>query len=280
MTWKGWNMKYETLHNIKIPKIGFGTWSIGGGTSPDRSKDERSLRALRSALEIGYTHFDTAEMYARGHSEELLGQAVRESGVPREKLFITSKVDASHLRYDDVLRACENSLRHLGMDYLDLYLIHWPSSSIPLKETFKALNQLVREGRVRHVGVSNFDVRLLKQAQAESEAPIFTDQVPYSLVDRSYVQNGVLAYCQENDILLTAYSPVKEGRLRTSSTAQAIAEAHDATPYQIALAWLVSQPRVITIPKSFNPEHIAENFAAADIELTANELRQLANLTR
>jgi diketogulonate reductase-like aldo/keto reductase len=219
-------------------------------------------------------------MYARGHSEELLGQVVREAGVSREKLFITSKVDASHLRYDDVLRACENSLRHLGMDYLDLYLIHWPSSSIPLKETLKALNQLVREGRVRHVGVSNFDVRLLKRAQAESEAPIFTDQVPYSLADRSYVQNGVLAYCQENDILLTAYSPIKEGRLRASSTAQAIAEEHDATPYQIALAWLVSQPRVITIPMSFNPEHIAENFAAAEIELTVDERRQLSNLTR
>jgi len=273
-------MKYETLHNVQIPKIGFGTWNIGGGMSPDHSKDERSLRALRAALETGYTHFDTAEMYANGHAEELMGQVVREAGVPREKLFITSKVDASHLHYDDVLRACQNSLNHLGMDYLDLYLIHWPSSRIPLKETFRALNQLVREGRVRHVGVSNFDVRLLKQAQAESEAPIFTDQVPYSLADRSYVQNGVLAYCQENDILLTAYSPVKEGRLRASSTVQAIADAHEATPYQIALAWLTSQPRVITIPMSFNPEHIAENFAAADIELTAEELGQIPNLAR
>jgi len=273
-------MKFETLHDIQIPKIGFGTWSIGGGMSPDRSKDERSLKALRSALETGFTHFDTAEMYASGHSEELLGQAVREAGVPREELFITSKVSASHLRYDDVLRACGNSLRNLGMDYLDLYLIHWPSGSIPLNETFRALNQLVREGRVRNLGVSNFDVRLLKQAQAESESPILTDQVPYSLADRSYVRNGVLEYCQENDILLTAYSPVKEGRLRVSTKVQAIADAHDATPYQIALAWLVSQPRVITIPLSFNPEHIAENFAAANIELTADEIGQLTNLTR
>ena len=236
------------------------------------------LTALRSALELGYTHFDTAEMYASGHSEELLGQAVHESGIPRENLFITSKVSASHLRYDDVLRSFENSLRHLSMDYLDLYLIHWPSSSIPLSESFRALNQLVREGRVRHLGVSNFDVKLMKQAQAESEAPLFTNQVPYSLADRSYVRNGVLEYCQENDILLTAYSPVEEGRLRVSSTVQAIADAHHATPYQIALAWLVSQPRVITIPMSFNPEHIAENFAAADIELTAKEMEQLNQL--
>ena len=271
-------MKHETLHNIQIPKIGFGTWSIGGGMSPDQSKDERSLKALRAALKIGYIHFDTAEMYASGHSEELLGQAVRESGVLREKLFITSKVSASHLHYDDVLRACENSLRHLGMDYLDLYLIHWPSSSIPLEETFRALNQLVRQGKVRHLGVSNFDVRLLKQAQAESETPIFTDQVPYSLSDRSYVHNGVLEYCQENNISLTAYSPVKEGRLRINPTLQTIAEAHAATLCQVALAWLVSQSRVITIPMSFDPEHIAENLAAADIELTDDEIERLNQL--
>ena len=271
-------MKYETLHNERIPKIGFGTWSIGGGMSPDKSNDKRSSKALRSALDIGYTHFDTAEMYASGHSEELLGQAVRESDIPREELFITSKVSASHLRHDDLLNSFENSLRHLGMDYLDLYLIHWFSSSIPLSESFRALNQLVREGRVRYLGVSNFDVELMKKAQAESEAPIFTNQVPYSLADRSYVRNGVLAYCQENDILLTAYSPVEEGRLRVSPVMQTIASAHEATPYQIALAWLVSQPRVITIPMSFNPKHIAENFAAAKIEISAEEMEWLDQL--
>jgi diketogulonate reductase-like aldo/keto reductase len=271
-------MKYENLHNERIPKIGFGAWSIGGGFSADRSKDARSLAALRAALEVGYRHFDTAESYAGGHSEELVGQAVRGSGIPREEVFITSKVSASHLHYQNVLRSCENSLRRLGTDYLDLYLIHWPSRGIPLSETFRALNQLVREGRVRHVGVSNFDARLLKQAQAESEAPLFTDQVPYSLDDRSYVRNGVLDYCQENDILLTAYSPVEQGRLRINPTLQAIADAQDATPYQIALAWLASQPRVITIPMSFDPEHIAENFAAADIELTADEILQLNGL--
>jgi diketogulonate reductase-like aldo/keto reductase len=271
-------MKFETLHNLKIPKIGFGAWSIGGNTSPDRTKDARSLAALHSALEVGYRHFDTAEMYAGGHSEELLGQTVREAGIPRDELFITSKVSASHLRYKDVLRSCENSLHRLGMDYLDLYLIHWPSKSIPLNTTFLALNQLVREGWVRQVGVSNFDVQLLKQARAESEAPIFTNQVPYNLADRSYVRNGVLGYCQQNDILVTAYSPVEEGRLRVNPTLQTIADAHNATPYQIALVWLAAQPRVIAIPMSFNPEHIAENFAAADIELSEDEIEQLNQL--
>lgn len=271
-------MKFETINGTRIPKIGFGTWKIGGGSYADPSQDKRSLAGLRSALELGYTHFDTAEVYANGHTEELLGQAIRESGIPREDLFITSKVDPANLRSQDVLKACENSLRRLDTDYLDLYLIHWPSRSIPLDDSFRGLNQLVDEGRVRHVGVSNFDLRLLEKARAESETPVFTNQVPYSLADRTYVRNGVLEYCQKNDILLTAYSPVEKGRLRENATLRSIADAHDATIYQIALAWLVSQPRVITIPMSLDPEHQAENMAAAEIEFTEGEIDQLDQL--
>src|SRR5512138_325636 len=165
-------MRYETLHNLQIPKIGFGTWTIGGRGSADPSSDEKSLLALRSALELGYTHFDTAENYAAGHSEELVGRAVREMGVPRESLFITSKVGPDHLQYEDVLRCCEASLRRLRMEYLDLYLIHWPKVGMNLPETFRALNQLVREGKVWHLGVSNFNLKLLKQAAALSETPL------------------------------------------------------------------------------------------------------------
>ena len=271
-------MKYETLSTLTLPKIGFGTWKSGGGSTPNRAVDEKSLAALRYALEIGYTHIDTAEMYASGHSEELVGQAVRESGMKREDVFITSKVIPSHLRYDDVLTACENSLRHLGMDYIDLYLIHWPNSSAKYEDTFKALNKLVREGKVKHLGVSNFDVKLLKQAQSLSETPIITNQVPFSLGDRSYIKNGILAYCQQNEILLTAYSPVEEGNLRSNKTVDAIAKAHNATPFQIALAWIISHPRVITIPMSFNPAHIRENFESADIELTPEEIETLNTL--
>jgi len=270
-------MKSETLPTLTLPKIGFGTWKIGGGSTPNRAVDEKSLAALRYALEIGYTHIDTAEMYASGHSEELVGQAVRESGIKREDVLITSKVVPSHLRYDDVLTACENSLRHLGMDYIDLYLIHWPQSGAKYEETFKALNKLVRDGKVKHLGVSNFDVKLLKQAQSLSETPIITNQVPFSLGDRSYIKNGMLAYCQENDILLTAYSPVEEGKLHSNKTLDVIAKAHNATPFQIALAWIISHPRVITIPMSFNPVHIRENFESADIELTQDEIKQLMN---
>ena len=272
-------MKHETVHGVTLPKVGFGTWSIGGGSYADPSLDSASMAALRAALETGYTHFDTAEAYASGHAEELIGRAVREMNTEREAVFITSKVSEQHLQYDAVLRACENSLRHLNMDYIDLYLIHWPGSiGTNYEETFRALNKLVRDGKVRHLGVSNFKLKLLKHAQALSETPILTNQIPYSLPNKTYVENGVIEYCQKNDILVTAYTPVKFRNLKVSKTIQSIAEAHSATPFQIALAWLVTQPRVITIPMSYNPQHIRENFAAADIELTDDDFKTLSGL--
>lgn len=270
-------MKYETLHGLSIPKIGFGCWRIGGETAADPAGDGRSLAALRSALGLGYTHFDTAEYYAAGHAEELLGRAVREAGVGRESLFITSKVSPEHLAYEQVLRSCGNSLRRLGMDYLDLYLIHWPAGRMDLPEAFRALNRLVDEGRVRRLGVSNFNLKLLEQARSLCETPLLTDQVPYSLPDRSCVQNGVLEYCQQNDILLTAYSPVKSRFFRGRKLAD-FARARGVTPFQVGLAWLVRQPRVITIPASFDPQHQAENLAALDLDLSDEEMSLLDGL--
>ncbi|MBI5963415.1 MAG: aldo/keto reductase [Chloroflexi bacterium] len=278
-------MKYEIIHNtstssvhrLTLPKIGFGTWKIGGESSADPTTDSVSLAALHFALEVGYTHFDTAEMYANGHAEDLLGKAVRSSKVKREALFITSKVTPSHLKYKLVLKACENSLRRLKMDYVDLYLIHWPQVGMKLEETFRALNKLVRDGKVKHLGVSNFNLKLLKQSQSFSETPIITNQVPYRLPDHAYIKNGVLEYCQQNDILVTAYSPVQFRSIRVNKTLGEIAKAHSATPFQIALAWLVMQPRVITIPMSFDPKHIKENFDAADISLSADEMQRLDN---
>lgn len=272
-------MKYETVHGVSVPKIGFGTWKIGGDSYPDPKRDSASLTALKTALEAGYTHFDTAEVYADGHSEELLGRATRETNTNREGLFITTKVDPAHLKYEQVLRSCENSLRRLNMDYVDLYLIHWPPrSGAQLDDAFRGLNQLARDGKVKHIGVSNFNVKLLKQAESLSETPILTNQVPYRLPDRTYVQNGVLEYCQQNNILLTAYSPVKFRNLPVNKTLRAIADTHLATPFQIALAWLVAQPRVITIPMSLNPEHIRENFEAAELELSQSEFEILSKL--
>lgn len=271
-------MIYETLHGLRIPKIGFGTWRIGGGSYPDPKSDSVSLAALHAALEVGYTHFDTAESYADGHAEELVGRAVRESNSRRDDIFITTKVSPEHLAYKDVIEACENSLRRLNMEFIDLYLIHWPSRSISkLDEAFPALNKLVRDGKVRHLGVSNFNLKWIERSQELSQTPILTNQVPYSLPDKSYVENGVLECCQRNDILVTAYSPIKFRSINVNKTLGEIANAHSATTYQIALAWLVMQPRVITIPMSHNPKHIRENFEAADIELSKEEVAQLSN---
>jgi len=272
------NMKTETVHNITLPKIGFGTARLGGLILPFRWRDAAYLSALRSAIELGYTHFDTAELYALGHSEELIGRALRELGVKRESVLITSKVFSNHLRHPSILRACERSLRHLGMDYIDLYLIHWPNTSVPLSETFRALNQLVREGKIRHIGLSNFNVAQLKEAQSLSETPILTDQVPYSIRDRTYVHNGLVEYCQQNDILVTAYTPIGHRRLPNPPALQSIAQARRVTLHQLALAWLVNQPRVITIPMSFNPQHQKENLAAADIALSESEMESLYNM--
>lgn len=271
-------MKFETWNNLTLPKIGFGTWKIGGSSSPNYSQDPRALTALRSALKLGYTHFDTAEGYAAGHTEEMLGQVLSELGIKRELLFITTKVSPEHLQYDSVLKSCEGSLRRLGVNYLDLYLIHWPKTGMDLADTFKALNKLVTDGKVRHLGVSNFDLKLLKRSKELSETPLLTDQVPYSVHDRVYAKNGVLDYCRDNDILFTAYSPVGQGHFPIEKTLTKIAEKHSASPYQIAISWLVIQPQVITIPMSQDMGHQKANLAAADIGLSPDEMEQLDHL--
>ena len=267
-------MRFITLYDgTKIPVIGLGTWAMGGSTQPDPNQDAKAVQALRWAFEMGYTHVDTAEMYASGHTEELVGQVLKE--FDRSKIFITTKVMPPNLRYTSVLRCLDDSLNRLGIESVDLYLIHWPSGSIPLSETFRALNKAVRGGKVRYLGVSNFNLDDLKKSQDLSETPIITNQVPYSLITRRYSENGVLAYCQQNHITITAYSPVEEGRLRASTQLRTIASAHNATPYQIALAWLVQQPGVITIPMSQDRNHLRQNLQAADINLSETEISTL-----
>ena len=270
-------MKYETVPSLTLPKIGFGTGRFGG-TIPNRLRDKHWLAVMRSVFELGYTHIDTAEKYALGYSEELIGRTIRDMGLKREGLFITSKVWPTNARCKKVISACEGSLRRLRTDYIDLYLIHWPNPFIPLEDTFRALNQLAREGKIRRIGVSNFNLQLLKEAQRLSDTPIFADQVPYSIFHRSYARNGVLEYCRQNNIILTAYSPVNHGYLRANKTLRTIANARRVTPHQIALAWLTAQPRVVAIPMSFNPRHQKENLEAVNIELTEAEIAQLNQL--
>ena len=266
-------MQFETLYNgDNIPLLGLGSWEVGGRFSPDRSGDESFIVSIKTALELGYTHIDTAEMYAGGHSEELIGQAIKD--FRREDVFITTKASAQNLGYRDVQRALAGSLKRLDVDFTDLYLIHWPNKRIPLEETFRALNEFVASGQVRHLGVSNFDLDELQQAQNLSDTPIITNQVPYSLSKRQYVKNGVLAYCQANDILLTAYTPLKGGVLK-NATVRRIAEQHGAAPTQVALNWLIRQRNVIAIPKSADENHLRVNLGALDLQLSQDDIEKL-----
>ena len=269
-------MRTVTLFDgTELPVMGLGTWAMGGRSRPDHSQDAKALKAIRAALAIGYTHIDTAEMYANGHTEELVGQAIQ--GVDRSQLFLTTKVRPPNLSYKRTLASIDGSLKRLGVDTIDLFLIHWRDST-PLAETFRALNEAVQAGKIRYLGVSNFELDEMKEAQELSETPIVTNQVPYSLTTRTYVQNGVIPYCQANEIVVTAYSPVEEGRLRVQTVLEEIAAAHEATPYQIALAWLVQQPWVITIPMSHSREHLQQNWAAAKITLSEEEMTRLDGL--
>jgi len=266
-------MRFEESAGISLPKVGFGTWGIGGRELADPRLDKSHVAALLAALELGYAHFDTAEVYAAGHAEELLARALRAAGVEREHIFITSKVSPEHLTTAGVAKSCEGSLRRLRSEYLDLYLIHWPNPAIRIEETFAALNALARAGKVRHLGVSNFDLTLLGRAQAASERPLLTNQVPYSFSERTVEANGVLDYCRAQRILLTAYSPVK--RLSRDPALESMAASRSLTAAQVAIAWVCSQPGVITIPKAVDLAHQRHNFAAGDVLLTPEELRSL-----
>jgi diketogulonate reductase-like aldo/keto reductase len=266
-------MQYETLPDgSQIPVLGLGTWQMGGGSQPDYSRDDETVQIIVQAVEMGYTHIDTAEAYGRNHCEELVGRAMKEFN--RDELFITTKISPEHLHYEDVHKAIQGSLKRLDTDYVDLYLIHWPNDKIPLEETFRALNEIMADGRVRRVGVSNFSVSQMRHSMELCETPLATNQVRYNLLDREPVRSGLLEFCQRNDIPLTAYSPLKSGVLE-HPIVQEIAQRHDCTPGQVALYWLTRQPRVITIPMSQNLDHLRQNMEALSLDLSADEITEL-----
>jgi diketogulonate reductase-like aldo/keto reductase len=271
------SMKYEQLFDGKpLPVLGLGTWNIGGSMVADRSMDEEYVRVLRSAIQMGYRHIDTAQMYGDGHSEELVGVAVK--FFRREDIFITTKVWSSNLRAKSVVKNMEQSLKRLGTDYVDLYLIHWPNPSIPLEDTYRAFNKLVKEGIVHYVGVSNFNVKQLAHAQNLSDVPIATNQVEYNVLRRQAERNGVLKYCLKQKILLTAYEPFGKGAVLRNSDLQRIAERYETTPAQLAIYWLTQKSKVITIPKSSNVEHLRENLKALESDFGDECVEELNRL--
>jgi len=241
----------------KIPAIGLGTWQLSGKACAD---------AVKAALRLGYTHFDTAEMY---ENQEQIGAAIK--GVERKRLFITSKVWHANLGYEDTLAACEQTLKQLGTNYLDLYLIHWPNQAIPMQQTFRALEELHRAGKIKALGVSNFTIGHLKEAMQASSVPLAVNQVEFHPFLN---QQELLDFCKKSGIVLTAYSPLARGRVNDDLTIQAIAEKHAKTPGQTALRWCF-QKGLVAIPKASSEAHLRENLAIFDFELDKADMRAL-----
>ncbi len=247
----------------EVPIIGQGTWN----TPLRGERAEEAKRALRRGIELGMVHIDTAEMYGDGGSERLIGEAIRD--LPREQLFIVSKVLPQNASYDGTIRACEAALKRMRVDYFDCYLLHW-RGSVPLGETMRALEQLVRDGKTRSLGVSNFDVQDLEEAQTALERePIACNQVLYHLGERT-VEDHEFPYCREHGIAIVAYTPFGRGDWTDRPGARVldeIARKHGATPRQVILAFLTRDPIAFTIPKAATIPHVEENAGAGDLRL-------------
>lgn len=260
-------MNYVTLNNnLKMPQLGFGVWQV---------EDAQATEAVAKALETGYTSIDTAMIYK---NEIGVGKALKETKVPREDLFITTKVWNSDQGYENTLRAFDESLERLGLDYVDLYLIHWPTPEFDdYIDTYKAMEKLYNDGRVKAIGVCNFEIEHLERLLAECDVPPVLNQVechPY------LAQNELKDFCAKHNIYVEAWSPLEQGgEVLQDETIRKIAEAHGKTPAQAVLRWHL-QNNTIAIPKSVTPSRIEENFDVFDFELSAVEMEQINALNK
>ncbi len=262
-------MEYRELGatGVMIPEVGLGTWKYRGGPEP-----------LLRGIELGANLIDTAEMY---RTEDAVGQAIR--GI-RDRVFVATKVLGSNLRYDDVLRAAEKSMRLLQEDVIDLYQIHWPSRNVPIADTMRAMETLVDRGMVRYIGVSNFSVADMREAQAVmSRHPIVCNQVLYNLKRRS-IERDLIPYCEESRVTVMAYTPLADGslavrpRMRAGQqweTLEAIAHESGRTPAQVALNWCLTRSPVVVIPKTNSVARTEENCGASGWRLTPEQVQRL-----
>ncbi|MER8428790.1 aldo/keto reductase [Mesorhizobium caraganae] len=250
-----------------VQVLGQGTWKMG----EDARRRAGEVDALKLGLDLGMTLIDTAEMYASGGAEEVVAEAIAGR---RDELFLVSKVLPSNASRSGVARACENSLKRLRTDRIDLYLLHWPGS-VPLSETVEAFEALKKAGKIRHWGVSNFDTDEMEELTGLSSGDhVQTNQVLYNLSRRG-PEFDLAPWSRQRGIPIMAYSPVEQGALARNSRLEAIAARHNATAAQIALAWVMAQPGVIAIPKASSQEHVRQNVAALDIKLTSEDLAEL-----
>ena len=250
-----------------MPVSGIGTWRMG--EQPGCRQDE--IDVIQSALDLGITLIDSAEMYGEGGAEEVIGEAIRGR---RQGLFLVSKFYPHHASRRGVIEACERSLRRMDCDHIDLYLLHW-RGSIPLEQTFEALYELQNDGRILDFGVSNFDIDDLEAIPAEGRERLACNQVFYNLAHRE-AEWAVADWCRQRGTALMAYSPLDQGgALLRSPVLSEVAARHGASAAQIALAWLLHQPSTVVIPKSAKSERISENLGALDIELEAGDIEAL-----
>lgn len=250
-----------------VPVLGQGTWFMGD----HRNRRAEEIATLRAGLDLGMTLVDTAEMYGDGASEELVGEAINGR---RDEVFLVSKVLPSNASRNGTIAACERSLRRLGTDRLDLYLLHWRGRT-PFVETIEAFEKLQRDGKIRRWGVSNMDVHDMKELlRAPGGDAVATNQVLYNLTRRG-IEFDLLSQAQQRGLPLMAYSPIEQGRLSHYPEVQDIAERHGVTPAQVALAWVLRQQGVIAIPKASRVEHVQQNRAALDLQLTEQDLAEL-----
>jgi diketogulonate reductase-like aldo/keto reductase len=252
-----------------VPVLGQGTWRMG----EDKSKRTKEVAALRLGIELGMTLIDTAEMYANGGAEKVVGEAIKDR---RDGVVVVTKFYPQNATRDGMAAACDRSLRRLGIEQIDLYLLHW-RGDVPLKETLAGFDELLESKKIRYAGVSNFDVDDMQElARFKSGFErIVTNEVLYNL-ERRGIEWDLLPWMRQRHRPVIAYSPVEEGLLaHPHPVLKRVAERHDATPVQIALAWAIREEGVIAIPKAADPKHVRENRGAADIKLTKKDLEEL-----
>jgi diketogulonate reductase-like aldo/keto reductase len=247
-----------------MPALGLGTWQLRG---------QDCERAVRTALDLGYRHFDTAERYG---NEAEVGAALAASKVDRSEVFLTTKVWQGHFRAADLHRAADDSLRRLRMDYVDLLLLHWPSDEVPLAETVGALNDVAGQGKARAIGVSNFSVPLLREASSLSRAPVACDQVRFHVLQP---QQALLEHARAEQVAVVAYSPLAKGQLADHPVLARTGTKHGKSASQVALRWLVQQDGVAAIPKASREPNLRANMEIFDFTLDAADLAELASLS-
>lgn len=259
---------------FEISVLGLGTARMGGYRERDLNylHEEKDITTIRRAIELGVNRFDTAESYAEGYAEEIIGKAIK--GFNRSTLFLASKVAPSNLDYDNVLKSAEGSMKRLGTDYLDLYMIHKPNHDIDIKDTLRAFDRLVEENLVKNIGVSNFNVESLKRAEETSKNKIVLNQVHYNLLFREPVLGGVLDYCQDNDVFMEAWRPLQQGNLSRPGIKilDELCRKYDKTQSQVALNWLLVQENVITTVKTGDLEHLTDNLGAIGWEMDRSDV--------